>query len=106
MYVSDEQRTADKSAMLQLWLELSVPFWILQIRREQWPFERRQERAQVAGRLIAEKADLLIRSATKKKHHETRADLINALAEGVACMAFQPGGIKVFGLKFEASLDG
>jgi len=30
------------------------------------------------------------------------AAAFNALAEGIACAAYQPGGIKCFGLHFEA----
>jgi hypothetical protein len=98
-YVSEEQRTEHKMQMLGTWLEFAVPLQI--VRFESWTASELQARARKAGALIAEKADLLIRSPSKPKHHETRAELLGALAEAVAIMARCPGGIELFGRKFE-----
>lgn len=103
MYMTDEQKTEHKLQMFGLWLEAAVPVWILQMRAEQWTRAERLERARVAGKLITERADLLIRSPEKPVHHEQRADLLNRLAEGVACMAFCPGGVTLFGKTFDVS---
>lgn len=100
VYVTDERRSEDKSRMLALWLDLAVPLWIVKYQTEKWTPERRIDKAHRAGQLIAEKADLLIRAPTKPKHHEERADLLNALAAGVAAMAWCPGGVTVFGRTF------
>lgn len=100
MHLTEAERTDHKLKMFGLWLEATVPLWILQMRAEGWSFAERQERARVAGKLISERADLLIREPTKPVHHEERAELLNRLAEGVACMAFTPGGVTLFGKAF------
>lgn len=98
-YLSEEQRIEQKMRMLGIWLDFAVPLQI--VRFESWTPSELHERARKAAALLAEKADLLIRSPSKPKHHETRAELLGALAEAVAIMARCPGGIEVFGRKFE-----
>jgi hypothetical protein len=85
-----------KLALLQASLGAAVPLWI-----EQWrgrSYEERAERVKELGGIVAHEGDnILFRS--KKKGGTSRA--FNALAESVAIMSFQPGGIKLFGLHFE-----
>jgi len=56
-------------------------------------------RAENAGRLIAERADIMLFGGGKKGQ---AAEVFNALAEMVSYMAFLPGGITTFGMHFEA----
>lgn len=106
VFVTDERRAADKMRMLALWLELAAPIWIDKYQREHWTPSERIERAQKAAALIGERADLLIREPTKESHHETRAELLNGLAAGAAAMAWCPGGVTLFGVKFEVKPNG
>jgi hypothetical protein len=85
-------------ALLAATLEVAVPMWIEQMRS--WPPERVQARAKELAPVIASTADnVLFRG---KKRGQT-AEAFNRLAEGVACLAFAPGGVKIFGLHFEAN---
>lgn len=103
VFITQERRIEDKSRMLGLWLEIAVPIWIHRFESEGWTPERRIEAAQRAAALIGERADLLIREPTKREHHDTRAELLNAIAAGVAAMAYCPGGVTVFGKTFAAN---
>lgn len=81
-------------------LELAVPLWIDRIRQEAWSEEHRLGRAKVCAQVVAEKGDVLqFGSKTKGE----AANVFNRLAEGLACAAYQPGGVKFAGLVFEAS---
>lgn len=60
----------------------------------------RATRAENAGRLIAERADIMLFGGGQKGQ---AAEVFNALAEMVSYMAFLPGGITTFGMHFEAT---
>ena len=83
--------------LLKLSLEAAVPLWIDKLQKQPWStvMARKDEAAQI----IAEKGDIILYRS--KKVGET-AKAFNSLAEGVAILAFAPGGVKVFGLHFEA----
>lgn len=83
--------------LLKLSLEIAVPIWIDQLRSS--TFEERAWRAHRCAEVVGHKGDIILYRSSKKG--ET-AEAFNRLAEGVACAAFQPGGIKCFGLHFEA----
>jgi hypothetical protein len=87
-------------ALLKAALEAAVPLWIEEIRL--WSEDRRIERARACGQVIAEKGDVV---QFKGKKRGESANAFNRLAEGIACAAFQPGGIRVLGLHFEATSD-
>jgi hypothetical protein len=83
--------------LLKLSLEIAVPIWIDQLRNS--TFEERAARARRCAEVVGPKGDIILyRSQTKGETTEA----FNRLAEGIACAAYQPGGIKVFGLRFEA----
>jgi len=82
--------------LLRIALSAAVPLWI-----EQWRGrdpEERLSRGRELGQVIAEKGDV-IQFRGKKKGESARA--FNALAESIAILSFQPGGVKIFGLQFE-----
>lgn len=93
--------------MIDLWLECMVPLRILEIERAGGPTEREWEAAREFGSAVGEKGDLLLfgpapgQSGLRAARHE-RGALLGRLAEVVACAAFLPGGITVFGLHFDA----
>lgn len=83
--------------LLKLTLEVAVPLWIDKLQKQLWSevMVRKDEAAQT----VAEKGDIIL---YKSKKPGQTAKAFNALAEGVAILAFAPGGVKVFGLHFEA----
>lgn len=83
--------------LLQSTLACAVPLWIERLKREPWSHV--QERTRVCGDAIAETGDVIL---FKSKRKGKTAEAFNRLAEGVACLAFAPGGVRVFGLHFEA----
>jgi len=74
-------------------LKFLVPLWIHEIRN--LTDEQRVARANRYGRIVAERGDVLQFGGGKKGQ---ATEVFNALAEGLACAAYQPGGITVAGL--------
>lgn len=73
-------------------LTLAVPMWI-------WDLcsltdDQRAARANRCGRIVAERGDVL-QFGSKKRGQAT--EVFNALAEGLACAAYQPGGVDFAG---------
>lgn len=73
---------------LAIALSAAVPLWIEQLRA--LPEETRLERGMRAAQIVAEKGDVI--QFRSKRKGETAA-AFNALAEGLACLAFTPGGV-------------
>lgn len=84
--------------LLKAALGAAVPLWISVLQKK--PGTYVLERSQVCGQVVAEKGDV-IQFRGKKKGES--AEAFNRLAEGVACLAFAPGGVTAFGLHFEAT---
>jgi len=83
--------------LLQTALGAAVPLHVFELKRI--PYDQVVSMAKDAGQVVAEKGDII--QFRSKKKGETAA-AFNALARGVACLAFCPGGVQVFGLHFEA----
>jgi hypothetical protein len=83
------------SSLLSITLSMAVPLWIEELR----PLtdEQRLARASGLADIIGSQGDIILYPSGKKG--ET-AKAFNALAEGVAIGAFQPGGVTVFGQHF------
>jgi hypothetical protein len=80
--------------LLRVTLQAAVPLWMHAVRS--WSFERRiQEAAKCADVIAAHGDDLMFGG----KH---TADAFNKLALGIACAAYQPGGITFMGEHWEA----
>jgi len=82
--------------LLKSALEAAVPLWILKWKDK--TFAERTARAGECGDIIAEHGDIIMFKGKKKG--ET-ANAFNALAEALAILSFQPGGVKFMGLHFE-----
>jgi hypothetical protein len=66
---------------------------------EKLPFAEVQARAQECAHIVAEKGDLIMFRSKKKGK---TAAVFNKLAEGIACLSFVPGGVKIFGMHFQS----
>lgn len=77
-------------------LSVAVPMWIEKLRGSS--FEERALRARSCSNYIGAHGDDIL-----YKTEGRTALAFNKLAQGVACGAYQPGGIKVFGLRFETA---
>jgi hypothetical protein len=86
----------DEVHPLTIALEAAVPLWIMKV--EAWTEDQRVAKAHEVGPILAEKGDRLMYGGKKGE----AADLFNQVACGIACLAYAPGGVKVFGMHFEA----
>lgn len=77
-------------------LQVAVPLWIEELKGKSWEYI--SKRAGECSQVIAEKGDIILYKSAKKGES---AKAFNCLAEGVACLAFVPGGVDVFGVHFE-----
>jgi hypothetical protein len=84
----------DGNPALTITLSAAVPLHIEEIR--DWTPEQRMEKAQGLAGIIAHKGDQLLYGGPDC------AETFNALALGLACLAYVPGGVKLFGLEFQA----
>ncbi len=87
--------------LLSIALGAAVPLWIERIVDEGWTWPRVAAESRTAGQIVAEKGDVILYKS--KKAGET-ASAFNALAKGIACLAFAPGGVTVFGQHWEADV--
>jgi hypothetical protein len=79
-------------------LSASVPLYIEELRG--LSVEDRLNIAHDAAQIVAEKGDVILYRSNKKG--ET-AKAFNALARGLAALAFQPSGVTFLGMKFEVT---
>jgi len=82
------------SELMKLTLQAAVPLWIEKVRH--YSDAQRTERAGLCAQVIAEKGDVL------QYGGKGAGKAFNALAEGLACLAFAPGGVKFAGMHWEA----
>lgn len=88
------------SELLRISLSAAVPLWIDRLRSISWPIL--EARAHEAAQIVAEKGDIIQFRGGKKG--ET-AKAFNALAEGIAILAFAPGGVTFSDMHFRARHD-
>lgn len=86
-----------KNELLKISLSAAVPIWIDELKRRSLAYV--QERAAICGQHVAEHGDVIL---FKSKKRNATSDAFNRLAEGVACLAFSPGGVTIFEMHFEA----
>ncbi len=94
-------RMAESSAqtILPVALSAAVPLWIHEIYERGGPTGGDWTRLPAVGRLLAERGDCLLYPSPRAG--ET-ANLFNALAEALALLAFQPGGVSFGEQHFDA----
>lgn len=94
---------SNNDALLEITLQAAVPLWIEKLKRES-P-ERILEIARECGDFIAEHGDVVQfkSSPAENKKFGGTAAAFNHLAQGLACLAFAPGGVKFLGSRWEAT---
>lgn len=85
------------NALLTSTLAVAVPMWVERI--QHYTDEQRTARAHELGQVIAEHGDLIL---YRSKRRGESARNFNALAEGLACLAYAPGGVTFAGSHWEA----
>lgn len=84
------------SDFLIIALQAAVPLWVETVR--QYTPEQLEERRKITSQVIAEKGDVIqFRSKTKGE----TASAFNHLAEGLAILATQKGGVDFLGQHWE-----
>lgn len=101
LYEAMRKEDPQRLTLLQMTLAVAVPMWIERMKKKPW--SAIVIRAQECAQVVAEKGDIIQFKSAKKG--ET-ANAVNHLAEGVACLAFVPGGVTLFGQHFEAKHEG
>ncbi|MDP2661740.1 MAG: hypothetical protein Q8R28_13515 [Dehalococcoidia bacterium] len=86
-----------KRELLSLSLQAAVPLLIQDLVAKGGPDAGDYGRAREAGDFLGQKGDHLL---FKGKH---TAEAFNKMAFGVAVLAFLPGGVEVFGVRYRAS---
>lgn len=91
----------DGSELLKTSLSAAVPLWILQFQDRPW--QEVMAIAKESSQEIAEHGDIIMFKGPKRGQ---TAQAFNALAKGIAALAFVPGGVKFLGMHFEAKHRG
>lgn len=91
------------SGLLSISLSAAVPLRIAVYVNQGGPRVEDVERARRFAHVLGEKGDIL---QYRGKKPGQSAEVFNGLADALAIMAFCPGGVKVFGLHFQADLPG
>lgn len=84
--------------LLKVSLSCAVPLWIERARR--YTDAEFKKRVELAGQKVAERGDII---QFRSRRAGQSAEAFNALAEGLALLAFCPGGVYFLGMHFEAN---
>jgi len=90
--------------LLRISLCAAVPMWVERVRLQGWDY--RLQRARECAQVLASDGDKILYATPAKRGKDgtrTRgtAEAFNHLAEGLACLAFCPGGVTFLGEHFE-----
>ena len=85
---------------LPIFLSAAVPLQMAELKKAGGPSESAWDRVRAFAPVLAEKGDQLL-----CRGKET-ASLMSELIFCLAVMAFAPGGVKLFGERWEAAIDG
>lgn len=86
------------SAALPIALECAARLHMMELSKRGGPTDEEIEQVREVGQLITEKGDVL---QFGSKQRGMAAHILNKMAFAVAVMSFSPGGVTVFGIKFE-----
>jgi hypothetical protein len=80
-------------------MQIAVPLHIIRLKAKGGPDADDMKKAQETSDILGERGDILLCGGGKKGEV---ADQFNKTAFAVACLAFCPGGVEVFGARFDA----
>ena len=104
---SIEESRGEVDPLLAVCLSCAVPLWIERVRR--WDPTVRQTHAQEAGHVIAYGAGAAAvatggkERSRKKRPNKGASEVFNAMACGIAILAYCPGGVTFAGNHWEAT---
>ena len=93
-------RTMQTNHPLIISLQCAVPLFIAEIKQMGYIPPSCQNLVNEIADILTSEGDVLLYGETKGKP----AQIFNKLAKAIAFMAFQPGGISILGMHFEAHL--
>jgi hypothetical protein len=89
---------SDVAHLLGVALDCAVPMWILEIKAWRWSWEMIERRARICAQEVASKGDII------QYKSKGTAEAFNRLAEGLACLAFAPGGVTFLGRHWQEEM--
>jgi len=101
---TDDDRLKD--SLLAISLEAAVPLWILRLMARKGPKERDWQKCRDFAWTLGSYGDRLLFRSKADKHGPSTAEMFNGLAECIAIMSYVPGGIKIFGTRWETPMPG
>lgn len=97
----DDPTWGSRATVLTVALEAAVPLWQLRIVQRDGPNDTDWYRCREFAWDIASYGDRLMFRESKPKEGPSTAEMFNRLAECTAIMSFLPGGITLFGRRWE-----
>lgn len=94
-----------KAALLSDTLQIAVPFRQLDLVKKGGPSELDFEFCRQFAWDLGSYGDALIYRTPKSQHSPGTAEMFNRLARAIAIMSFVPGGVELFGVRYELSRD-
>ena len=83
---------------LAITLSTAVPVWIMSLQDKGGPTKKDFDELKETSKLLGEKGDILLFGGGKKGEC---ANIFNKTAKAIAVLSFLPGGIEIFGMRFE-----
>lgn len=90
--------SSDAAQLLGIALDCAVPLMIREIVAWGWSWEMIERRARICGQEVASKGDII------QYKSKGTAEAFNRLAEGLACLAFAPGGVTFLGRHWQEEM--
>ena len=84
---------------LSLMMRLAVPLYIEMLQARGGPTTEDMKKAQATSDILGEHGDILLHGSDKPGEC---ADMFNRTAHAIAVLAFVPGGVELFGARFQA----
>ena len=81
-------------------IKMAVFFRIHELKQRGGPTAEDMQKAQETSQILGERGDILLFGGGKKGEC---AEIFNRTAHAIAVLAFVPGGVEIFGSRFEAN---
>jgi hypothetical protein len=92
--------------LLAMMIPMAVFFRIKTLEEQGGPSAEDTRKAMETADMLGERGDVLLHGGGKSGKSGECADLFNRTAHAIAVLAFAPGGVEVFGARFEATAAG